>query len=82
MIKPKTYHGPDSNEIKSKIVQRRAIRCKNEMAPGDIITKEDVEFLRPIPSDGIEPYKIDEILGKSIIHKMNKGDHFVFKNIE
>ena len=23
-----------------------------------------------------------EILGKSVIHKMNKGDHFVFKNIE
>jgi sialic acid synthase SpsE len=72
----------EENEIKSKIVQRRAIRCKHEMSPGDIITKESVEFLRPIPSDGIEPYKIEEILGKSIIHKMNEGDHFVFKNIE
>jgi N-acetylneuraminate synthase len=72
----------EENEIKSKIVQRRAIRCKHEMSPGDIITKEDVEFLRPIPMDGIEPYKIEEILGKSIIDKMEKGDHFVFKNIE
>lgn len=72
----------EENELKSIIVQRRAVRCRHEMSPGNIITKEDVEFLRPIPNDGIEPYRIDEILGKSVIRKMNKGDHFVFKNIE
>ena len=72
----------EQNELKSKIVQRRAIRCKNELLPGDIITLNNIEFLRPIPIDGIEPYRVDDILGKSIINKMDKGDHFIFQNIK
>jgi N-acetylneuraminate synthase len=72
----------EPNEFKSKIVQRRAIRCKNDMLPGEIITTDSVEFLRPIPSNGIEPYRIDEILGKMVISKMLKGEHFVVENLK
>ena len=72
----------EQNELKSKIVQRRAIRCKDELLPGDIITLDNIEYLRPIPIDGIEPYRVDDILGKSIINKMDKGDHFIFQNIK
>ena len=72
----------EKNELKSKIVQRRAIRCKDELLPGDIITLDNIEYLRPIPIDGIEPYRVDDILGKSIINKMDKGDHFIFQNIK
>lgn len=71
----------EENEKASKIVQRRAIRCNREMLPGDVITKEDVDFLRPIPIDGIEPYRIEEILGKKVKEKMSKGEHFVIKNL-
>jgi sialic acid synthase SpsE len=72
----------EENELKSQIVQRRSIRCKEDILPGEIITKEKLDFLRPIPKDGIEPYKVDEILGKSVIQKMQKGDHFIIKNIK
>ena len=72
----------EQNELKSKIVQRRAIRCKDKMLPGEIITREKVEYLRPIPNDGLEPYRVDEILGKSIVQEMQKGDHFIIQNIK
>lgn len=72
----------EENELNSKIVQRRAIRCKYDLMPGEIITREKVEFLRPIPGDGIEPHRFDEIINKSILTKMQKGDHFTFSNLK
>jgi N-acetylneuraminate synthase len=72
----------EENELNSKIVQRRAIRCKYDLMPGEIITRENVEFLRPIPGDGIEPHRFDDIINKSILTKMQKGDHFTFSNLK
>ena len=71
----------EENEYNSKIVQRRSIRCNVDLLPGEIIKEEHLEFLRPLPVDGIEPYLKHEIIGKLIVNKIQKGDHFSFKNI-
>ena len=52
----------ESNEIKSLTVQRRALRVNRNMKAGELITKSDLEALRPIPDDGFSPYMINEVI--------------------
>ncbi|MEO8414431.1 MAG: N-acetylneuraminate synthase family protein [Ginsengibacter sp.] len=65
----------EENEIDSKIVQRRALRATNDLAAGKEINANDLEALRPIPEDGIEPYNAYELIGKKLTKAVNKGEH-------
>tara|TARA_B100000795_G_C22787020_1_gene435101 strand:- start:45 stop:1118 length:1074 start_codon:yes stop_codon:yes gene_type:complete len=61
------------NEKESIIVQRRSLRANESMKVGDVIKRECVEELRPCPKEGLPPYKINTILGKTLIKDINKG---------
>jgi len=63
------------NEFNTSIVQRRAIRAKNDMDIGHTIVKQDLEVLRPCPEDALPPYKMQEVLGKSLNRNLEKGDY-------
>jgi N-acetylneuraminate synthase len=71
----------EENEKKSLIVQRRSLRAKHDLTVGSIITKEDLEPLRPIPSDGFAPYQLSELLGRKVTNFLAKGEHITLKNI-
>jgi len=72
----------EENEVKSSIVQRRALHTTKNLAIGHILTRDDLEALRPIPEDGIPPYEIESLLGKRISHTINKGSHITWNHIE
>jgi len=63
------------NEFNTSIVQRRAIRAKNDMDIGHTIAKQDLEVLRPCPEDALPPYKMQDVLGKSLNRNLEKGDY-------
>jgi N-acetylneuraminate synthase len=65
----------EDNEKESQIVQRRSLRATQNLPEGHIITKDDLEALRPIPSDGIAPYKINDLIGKKLTSPLNEGEH-------
>ncbi|WP_425421124.1 N-acetylneuraminate synthase family protein [Phaeodactylibacter xiamenensis] len=65
----------EANEISSQIVQRRCIRAFDDIQEGQVIKRSDLIVLRPIPEDGIEPYKIDEVIGKMAITTIKSGYH-------
>jgi sialic acid synthase SpsE len=71
----------EENEKKSLIVQRRSLRAAHDLSVGSIITKADLEALRPIPEDGFAPYQIEELLGKVITKTLVQGEHITLKNI-
>lgn len=64
----------ECNEEETVIAQRRCIRLKNNLEKNDVITRDNVEFLRPAPKDSFEPYRIDEIINKKVNKFKNKGD--------
>jgi N-acetylneuraminate synthase len=64
------------NEQNTVIVQRRSIRAKHDLKKGQILRKEDTEVLRPCPKDALPPYKLNQIVGKSLSVEMQKGDYF------
>jgi sialic acid synthase SpsE len=61
------------NEKESVIVQRRGLCASYDLKEGHIITNDDLVALRPCTSDGIEPYKASQIIGKKINCKIANG---------
>lgn len=63
------------NEQNTIIVQRRAIRVKDELPKNHIIQKEDLTVLRPCPLDGLPPYKMDQLVGRKTQTVIKQGDY-------
>jgi sialic acid synthase SpsE len=56
----------EANEEEAYIVQRRSICARRFIPKGKVIQKEDLTFLRPLPSNGFHPYEVDKIVGKTL----------------
>ena len=72
----------EDNEKETVILQRRSIRAKFNLPKGEIITKDNVEFLRPCPEGALPPYNIDQILSKTLTKDIEAGDCITWKNLE
>ena len=72
----------EPNEMDASVVQRRSIRVKNDLEIGHVINYDDLESLRPLPTNGIPPYEIDNIIGKKIVEKLRAGQHVEYKHLE
>jgi len=64
------------NEKESVIVQRRGLCASHDLKENHVITKDDLVALRPCTSDGIEPYKVSQLIGKKINCKILNGVNF------
>jgi len=71
----------EKNEYDSSIVQRRALRFRNNLEAGDIITRDDIIPLRPAPAGSIKPHEINEVIGRSVIVPVGKDDLVLRENI-
>ena len=72
----------EANEDVSVMLQRRALRAVRNLPEGHIIQDSDLEALRPIPSDGIAPYRKAAVIGKKLIRPVEAGGHISVNNIE
>ncbi len=55
------------NEQETVVLQRRCLRAARDLPAGTVITREDLDVLRPAPRDAIMPYDIPRVLGKRLI---------------
>jgi len=62
------------NEIETSIIQRRAIRTNRNLKIGNILSENDLIYLRPCPKEALPPYKKNLIIGKKILKNINEGD--------
>ena len=72
----------ERNESNSIIVQRRGLRANKNLKKGDIIKKTDIVALRPIPTDGIPPFKMNEIIGLELKKDLEVDDYFIWKHFK
>lgn len=72
----------EENEKDTVILQRRALTAKFSLKKGDVLSKENIFPLRPIPQDGIPPYDLKEILGKRIKKDYFAGEYFKWTDLE
>ena len=64
----------EDNEKETVIVQRRSVCLKHDMNKGQILTKEDLDVLRPAPENSYLPYEIGQLYNKSLLVDKKKGD--------
>ena len=70
------------NEMDAAVVQRRSLRVKANLEIGHVLSHDDLESLRPMPTNGIPPYEINNLIGKRIIESLSAGQHIEYKHIE
>jgi sialic acid synthase SpsE len=63
------------NEKDSVVVQRRGLCASHNLNKGHVITSDDLVALRPCTSNGIEPYKISQLIGKKINCEIIDGEN-------
>jgi N-acetylneuraminate synthase len=61
------------NERETVIIQRRCLRAAREILPGEVLTREMIDVLRPASQGGIMPYEINEVLGLKALERIAEG---------
>lgn len=56
----------EDNELESAMIQRRGLYYTKSLKAGSILLKEDIIPLRPIKKNGIPPYQIESVIGKTL----------------
>lgn len=70
------------NEANTIIVQRRAIRAKQELKKGHKVERNDLEVLRPCPKEALPPYLMKDLIGKVLQRDIVAGDYITFSDFE
>lgn len=70
-----------ANEREARVVQRRSVRVRRDMTTGDLITRDDIEVLRPAPPGSISPSFLDAVVGNRLVRDVTHGEHLVFEDL-
>lgn len=72
----------EGNETETVILQRRSIRLAQDLPEGTVLTRDHINVLRPCPKDALQPYQINEIIGKRLRRELKSGDHLKWGDID
>ena len=72
----------EGNEADSQVVQRRALRATKDLPAGLVIERHHLEPLRPIPADGLPPYRLDDLVGRKLCRPLAQGEHITMEYFE
>ena len=61
------------NEQATVVVQRRCIRASRDLPAGTVLTREMLDVLRPAPRNGIFPYDMEKMLGRTLLVALQRG---------
>jgi sialic acid synthase SpsE len=65
----------EDNERDTAVGQRRCLRFTRDLPRGTRLGPGDLFPLRPIPPDGVEPYRLEEVLGKTLRRDVKTDEH-------
>lgn len=71
----------EENERETVVLQRRAIRAARDLPEGTELREADVEVLRPCPLDGLPPGSMGQVLGRSTLRAVEKGEHLRWQDL-
>ncbi len=62
------------NEQETVVLQRRAIRAREDIPAGAALSEDVLISLRPCPTDALPPYRLGELLAKTATRDIPAGD--------
>ena len=66
----------EENEKQTVVLQRRCLRAARDLKRDTVISREDIEPLRPAPVDSISPDHLPKVLGLKLRRDFQQGDYF------
>lgn len=64
----------EANEDQTIVLQRRCVRAARDLPAGAILTRTDVEVLRPAPRDAIPAHDVHTVVGRTLLRGLTHGD--------
>ena len=61
------------NEQETVVIQRRCLRAARDIQPGEVITREMIDVLRPASIGAIMPYEIQDVVGLKSLERIPAG---------
>jgi N-acetylneuraminate synthase len=61
------------NEQETVVIQRRCLRAARDIKPGELISREMIDVLRPAAQGAIMPYEIQSLLGLKALERIPQG---------
>lgn len=55
------------NEQETVVLQRRCLRVARAMKAGEVLSRADIDVLRPAPVEAIMPYDLEKVVGKRLL---------------
>ena len=68
-------------ERESIVVQQRCLRAARDIPAGEVLERRDIEVLRPCPPEGIRPFDLQRLVGRSLRTAIVAGQHFVWTDV-
>lgn len=65
----------EANERETVVLQRRCVRAARDLPAGTVLTREDLEVLRPAPLDAIPAHLVQQASGHTLTRSLVRGDH-------
>lgn len=63
----------EENERDTIVIQRRALRVKQDLPAGTLLSESHLEALRPCPREAIPPCRIGAVIGRKLVSAMPAG---------
>jgi N-acetylneuraminate synthase len=71
----------EENEQKTSVLQRRCVRAARDLAAGVILTRDDVEILRPAPAGSIPANEVSVVVGSKLARDLVAGEHLTHADL-
>jgi N-acetylneuraminate synthase len=65
----------EDNESQTIVLQRRCVRLARDISAGTVITREDLEVLRPAPREAVPAHLVHTVVGRTAARDMVSGEH-------
>ena len=72
----------EDNELETVILQRRAVRAVKNLKIGELVSRNNIEFQRPCPSDALKPNEFQKFKNKKLLKSIKSGDIIKISDIE
>lgn len=71
----------EENELQTVVLQRRSVRVVHDLPAGHVLTREDLNVLRPAPSGSLLPYELGVALGRQLRVAKSSGEHLTQRDL-
>jgi sialic acid synthase SpsE len=72
----------EDNEKETVVLQRRCVRAARDLPSGSILTREDVEVLRPAPLDAIPAHDVTAIASLRTVRPLVRGEAIAWADLQ